>query len=550
MTLKAKIGLKLFSGTLAVLVLSQAVQFVQAKRSNRKLAASSETLLQERELQNIKNIHAAVAFTLSDGLARGDMDVFQRLITLKQDMPGLEEFSVYSLKGIVTDSSDKSALNRQLDPELKSQLFSKPDRLIQITNNSIEIYKPEIATAKCLECHNDCKVGAVRGIIYLRFSNNGATQLAAQFSEISTSANHQWQGLSVAILIIGGLVAAGLTLVITGPILKKLIATAKHLDASSAEVAAAAGQVAAASQSLAGGASEQAASLEQTGSSLEEMSSMTKSNAENAQKANDLARQARSAADKGVDNMQAMSAAMEAIKASSNDIAKIIKTIDEIAFQTNILALNAAVEAARAGEAGMSFAVVAEEVRNLAQRSAQAAKETAAKIEGAIGNTAQGVEISDKVAQTLNEIVTKARQVDELATEVASASREQTQGIIQINLAVGQMDKVTQSNAASAEESAAAAEELNAQAFAMKESVGQLLKLIGGKAQTMAASTIPASVRPRKTQATDPAVTGNGDAQTDSPKPAKRVPRLETTSGAAGNHRKSENPLEGDFKDF
>ena len=127
--------------------------------------------------------------------------------------------------------------------------------------------------------------------------------------------------------------------------------------------------------------------------------------------------------------MQAMTTAMEAIKVSSDDIAKIIKTIDEIAFQTNILALNAAVEAARAGEAGMGFAVVADEVRNLAQRSAQAAKETAAKIEGAIGKTAQGVEISAKVAQALNDIVAKVRQVDELVAEVASASREQTQGI-------------------------------------------------------------------------------------------------------------------------
>ena len=180
--------------------------------------------------------------------------------------------------------------------------------------------------------------------------------------------------------------------------------------------------------------------------------------------------------------MQAMSAAMQAIKASSDDIGKIIKTIDEIAFQTNILALNAAVEAARAGEAGMGFAVVADEVRNLAQRSAQAAKETAAKIEGAIGSTAQGVEISAKVAAALNDIVAKVRQVDELVAEVASASHEQTQGITQINTAVGQMDKVTQSNAASAEESAAAAEQLSAQAETMKHSVQELINLVDGYA--------------------------------------------------------------------
>jgi CHASE3 domain sensor protein len=210
------------------------------------------------------------------------------------------------------------------------------------------------------------------------------------------------------------------------------------LDDGARQVTSAAGQVSASSQSLAEGANEQAAALEETSSSLEEMASMTKRNAENSQKANDLAKQARSAADKGAGDMQAMSDAMTAIKTSSDGIAKIIKTIDEIAFQTNILALNAAVEAARAGEAGMGFAVVADEVRNLAQRSAQAAKETAAMIEGAIGKTGQGVEISRKVLETLNEIVTKVRQVDELVSEVAGASREQTQGITQISSAVGQ----------------------------------------------------------------------------------------------------------------
>jgi methyl-accepting chemotaxis protein len=201
-----------------------------------------------------------------------------------------------------------------------------------------------------------------------------------------------------------------------------------------------------------------------------------------------LANQARLAGDTGMSDMQIMMQAMEAIKSSSNDIAKIIKTIDEIAFQTNILALNAAVEAARAGEAGMGFAVVADEVRNLAQRCAQAAKETSVKIEDAVSKSANGVEISAKVASSLNEIVSKARQVDELAAEVASASQEQSQGISQVNSAVSQMDKVTQANAANAEESASAAEELNAQADTLKESVQELLQLVDGKSSVQSTS--------------------------------------------------------------
>jgi hypothetical protein len=500
MKLKNKVGTALLGGMISVLLVAQTATLIQARRSNSRFADTSRQLLNEHQLQNVKNFHTVVDFTVTDALARGDMGVFARLDSLQADLPGLAEFSLYDLSGKITDSSAKPLPKRILDPELKARLYSRPELLLLTNDSTLEIYKPLVATKKCLECHDDKQAGAICGATYFRFSNDTAAKLAAQFDQITTTSNLQAQHLLWGVLVMGGLVSAGLTLLIVRPLMRTLTGLIDNLNDGAEQIAAAAGQTSAASQSLAEGAGEQAASLEETSASLEEMSSMTKRNAENAQKANELARQARTAADKGVGDMQTMSAAMEALKVSSDDIAKIIKTIDEIAFQTNILALNAAVEAARAGEAGMGFAVVADEVRNLAQRSAQAAKETAAKIEGAIAKTAQGVEINNKVAATLNEIVTKARQVDELAAEVAGASREQTQGITQINTALTQMDQVTQSNAANAEESAAAAQELNAQATVLKESVHELVRLVGVSHHAAVPQPHPPAPRPARGQ--------------------------------------------------
>jgi methyl-accepting chemotaxis protein/methyl-accepting chemotaxis protein-1 (serine sensor receptor) len=272
-------------------------------------------------------------------------------------------------------------------------------------------------------------------------------------------------------------------------------------------VVAAAGQVATSAQGLSQASTHQAASLQETSASMEEMASMTRKNAENAvQAANlttDVAQQVRTANGALGD----MVASMTAIRESSNKVAKIIKVIDEIAFQTNILALNAAVEAARAGEAGMGFAVVAGEVRNLAQRSAQAAKDTASLLEESIARSQEGFSRVEQVAHSIASITENVARVKGMVEEVRQASGQQAQGIDQVTQAIAQMESVTQTTAATAEESAAASEELNAQAEQSMAVVRRLEMLVNGRVASAEAARagkhggrVEAAARPKSEQ--------------------------------------------------
>jgi len=255
--------------------------------------------------------------------------------------------------------------------------------------------------------------------------------------------------------------------------------TVVELSEGAGQIAAASTQVSASSQSLAQGASEQAASLEETSASSEEINSMAHKNTENAAVMAQLVGQSKTEFINTNQQLGEMMTAMDEINESSGKIAKIIKIIDEIAFQTNILALNAAVEAARAGDAGMGFAVVADEVRSLAQRSAQAAKDTAILIEDSVSKSVNGKTKLGGVATSIQRISSEFTGLATLVDEVSHGSKEQSLGIDQIGKALSQMEKVTQTTAANAEESAAAAEELNAQSEAMKELTERLSEMVG-----------------------------------------------------------------------
>jgi methyl-accepting chemotaxis protein len=274
--------------------------------------------------------------------------------------------------------------------------------------------------------------------------------------------------------------------------------TTASLAAGAEQVVSAAQEVAQAAQSLSQGATEQAASLEQTSASMEELATTTRQNAERSRASADLVRDVdRSVADSN-GALSSMAASMEAIRDSSARVSKIVKTIDEIAFQTNILALNAAVEAARAGEAGMGFAVVANEVRNLAQRAALAAHDTTALIEEAAGSATDGAAKLDRMSSTIEQITGSVASLKALVEEVSESTREQAIGIDQVRQSVTQMEKVTQTTAATAEESAAASEELNALAGTATSMVTELETLIGGARRASSVRDQPAGRRPWK----------------------------------------------------
>ena len=312
---------------------------------------------------------------------------------------------------------------------------------------------------------------------------------AQRASLAETVAREIWQ-LTVAMIVAFAAIGC-LAFFTTRKISGALQQAIRELSEGAEQVAAAAQQVSTSSQALAQGSSQQAASLEETSASSEEINSMARRNSENSRGAAELVTKSQEKFVQANQSLDEMVVAMSEMNAHSGRISKIIKVIDEIAFQTNILALNAAVEAARAGEAGMGFAVVADEVRNLAQRCAQAAKDTASLIEESITRSSGSQTTVDQVATAVRTITKESGSVKVLIDEVSLGSEEQTHGIEQIGKAIRQMEQVTQQTAASAEEGASAAEELNAQSETLKEIVARLTNMVGG------VETAPSRVRRR-----------------------------------------------------
>ncbi|MBD3275237.1 MAG: DUF3365 domain-containing protein [Candidatus Marinimicrobia bacterium] len=385
-----------------------------------------------------------------------------------------------------TPNAKEAAMLRELQEKQLDTLWE-----IDKESNTLRYMRAITLSKECLSCHggiNESVTGTLTDPLGYPMEGweegdmHGAFEFIMPLDAVSSGFSlAAFKKISLWSLII--VVAAGMYVLyslvnkyVSEPI-RNIIS---ELAGGSEQTTSASNQLSEASQLLAEGATEQAASIEETSASLEEMSSMTKQNAQGADQAKILAEESMLAAEQGADKIQKMRLAIQKVDEVSEDSSQIINTIDEIASQTKLLSLNAAVEAARAGEAGRGFAVVAEEVRGLAQKTADAAKETNLLIAESRESTRESVEVVEDVFGALEEITKRVRRVNELIGEVAAGSDEQSIGVAQINKALNQMEQVTQANASNAEESASASEELNAMAETLNSAVRRLELLIEG----------------------------------------------------------------------
>lgn len=305
----------------------------------------------------------------------------------------------------------------------------------------------------------------------------------------------------IGTIVLTGIIIVGVLFTIVKDLVSSLTNITEGIGSSSDFITSASNQLKTTSLKLAEATTEQAAAIQETSATLEETTSMVRQNNQNTIEAAKLAKQSKDCADTSSEGMTEMLGAMTEIKKSSDEISKIIKVIDDIAFQTNILALNAAVEAARAGDAGKGFAVVAEEVRNLAQRSAQAAKDTTNIIESNIGLSDKGASIAKTVSESINEINTQSKKVSELLDEISVATNEQSQGVDQIRQAVLQIESVLQSNAHNADQSAMASEELLNQTTNMNDMISKLTEIVSGSNEDYVRQSYkPSQIETRKPQ--------------------------------------------------
>lgn len=499
---------------------TQLTDFLEANlRQSQEALATTSAQFEEFQIKAAEDLLQLASRPFEKAFDTGDKRSVRTWLKRQGNVDGVEEVSVIDEDGRVKFSSDKRFLDRKIPDDVMAQVRQGGDKLRRWADDGLETYIAKKIQRKCIRCHVHFswqgREGQTAGYFYLRVSTKSFEQLKSQneifvshqmeenkkvlsgqvmeSKKISSNLEREnkiglaeFRSLNITIfsLTVAGIVGSSallLYLLVRVIVSKPINGMIELLSETSLQLYSTCDQITFASQSLAETTTEQAASLEESTASLEEIAAATKKNAANAGQADSLMRQSDRIIQEANVSMNELSGSMDEISKASQETSVIIKTIDEIAFQTNLLALNAAVEAARAGEAGAGFAVVADEVRNLAMRAANAARSTSQLVEGTVGKIKEGLELVARTGQAFSEVTASVDKASCLVSEITADSNEQASSIEQVSHAVLEMDKITQQNAAGAEESAATSEEMNRQAKQMKHVVEGLTALINGR---------------------------------------------------------------------
>ncbi len=483
-----------FCGTVVVVVaIVGLLQMLSTKHLLGLLTTDNVTLLGQQQFNRAVSVNDAIQFSMLQFLARGQMDVFAEVPKLQQQIADFKEFSMYDDKGVITYSSSKGALRQFMDPELKSRLYQQRDAYVRETNNLLEIYQPVVTEKSCLECHEDHKIGSVCAVTVCRFSTDAIATMKAQSEHSAEQFGHAGKVNCLATVVAGIVIAGLIAYLVTRSITRPILQVAADLSGASAQTAAAAAQLGMAGNSLVDTASEQAAASEQSAATISEMRDHAKTSSGLTDGASEMMKENLRRSGDSLRAIVEMNRRMSEMQADSGEVSKIIKTIDEIAFQTNILALNAAVEAARAGTAGTGFAVVAEEVRTLAQRSAEAARNTQSLLDNMAHRIREGAAATKGINDNFEAIVETATAMGDRIEKITVTGRDMVQGLDQITQAADQSAQAAQKVAAISEETSAASEELNAQALTMREIARHLDAIVQGNHANPGASGTPGS---------------------------------------------------------